>query len=114
MRPTNIDRVKKAAVIVQAKNLHMGYVNMVVGNIKKYGYETVMQSYMAIHGPHGPYWLKQALERVLDFTEKVYLKELDKPLVDQSKHDTNITVVIEDENKITCKAGEGISKYIEV
>ena len=115
MRTTKRDAIKKEEIIAQAKEIHAHFIAMVKGNLKKYGMEAVAQSYMNLQGPVGPYWLRRALERVLDFAEKAQIKELDKPLVDQSTHaTTHVTVEIQNENKTPQESGNRISEYLEV
>lgn len=92
----------------QAKAIleHAGFVRFVSGKVAKIGLEKVLKEPEYL-------WLKNSFDRVLDFAEKVQLKELDKPLVDQSQH-FHVTVEVESENTPASQTGDRISRYVEI
>ena len=91
-------RVKQEEILSQAKAIHQNYISMVKGNIEKYGIDVVAQSYMTLHGPKGPYWLRQAMERVLDFAEKMQIKQVPTTLSGDSENPIQLQVYIPEVN----------------
>lgn len=69
---------------LRAIESHAGFISYVTGKVKKIGMETVLQQYMpALGTPTEFYWLKKAYERVLDFAEKIQIKEVPNELTGQ-------------------------------
>ena len=116
MRPTKRVLAQKDIIREKALQIHRGFIDMVFGNIQKIGMEEVSKSYMSINGPVGPYWLKEALGRVLYFIEKMQIREATPPLIDQSNHEHfEVKVAIaKDDDTPAQVPGNRISKYIEI
>ena len=81
VRAKNISHQEKAILE------HAGFVRFVSGKVKRYGLGKVLSAKAPKNDEHEDIvWLKKALMRVLDFAEQVQLKDLSKPLVDNSTH----------------------------
>lgn len=74
---------------------HAAFVSYVVGKVNKVGLEVVLQQHSTAMGRTTEfYWLKKALDRVLEFAEAVQLKNI----AEQHNVDQKITVVFEKDN----------------
>lgn len=107
---------------------YLGYANFIIGKVKKFGREKVLNSNWNINtGGSEYYWLKKEYERLLDYAQDIYLRRIPQsPLVDQSQHKHfNVTVEIDEKSKVSSKSaghedkpsslsGRNISEYIEI
>lgn len=78
------------AIKDKAVSFYHGFVSCVVGNVNKIGLEVVMNQHCGVNGATEYYWLKQAMERLLNFAEECQLKAIPTKIdgIEDHKHFT--------------------------